>query len=658
MAIKKIDSFNKHQNPSTNQNPFDIENYLNVNWNKAQDVINNNADELKTAQNNISEIKQEQITQNTDIENIKKSNEEKAKEIASLKTELENEKSKFENYAIHGKESGEYIHLTDSSETDCKVDVRGNSRQETSTQGKNRIDLREATYKVSDVNVTKKGSTLTLNGIMNAPGNLLNTVGDKYNFIYFGKFKAGTYRFSRFIVSGKYSVDNNIGPGTFACYIKKKDETTLGTILENASSGDGRNIILQEDTDLYMQIFCNKGAIFDNYALGFQLEEGDKTTDFEQFTPNMPSLDYPSKIETVKGSVKVTSCNKNLFINTAKNVTRGGIDFIVNEDGSAVANGTSTGTFLDLGEILLKPGTYIFSGGPQNGESNKQRLSIYNIDNGSNILLSALWGKNTYTTTFKEETKVKLTYVVQAGVTLKDEIVKPQIEKGTTATEYQVHKEDSVVLSIQEEMLEGDCFVKETDGWKEVHGFGYINTRGDNEISVSKTSDSTNDFFRYNVYWHKAKDRKIGVSLNIFCTHFKYGDSRWVKNEAICGWETGKSFCVGTFNTKLDTTEKIKTFFKENDVEIYYELETPIKLPCTQEQIQALEKLDKLKTYKNITNITTDSIAILDVDYKKDLETWQNQQDDRIKALEELVSTTQTSAMLIENLENDLLKEV
>ena len=46
MAIKKIDSFNKHQNPSTNQNPFDIENYLNVNWNKAQEVINNNADEL------------------------------------------------------------------------------------------------------------------------------------------------------------------------------------------------------------------------------------------------------------------------------------------------------------------------------------------------------------------------------------------------------------------------------------------------------------------------------------------------------------------------------------------------------------------------------------------------------------------------------------
>ena len=87
-------------------------------------------------------------------------------------------------------------------------------------------------------------------------------------------------------------------------------------------------------------------------------------------------------------------------------------------------------------------------------------------------------------------------------------------------------------------------------------------------------------------------------------------------------------------------------------------MENPIKLPCTQEQIQALEKLDKLKTYKNITNITTDSIAILDVDYKKDLETWQNQQDDRIKALEELVSTTQTSAMLIENLENDLLKEV
>ena len=84
-----------------------------------------------TNKQNISEIKQEQITQNTDIENIKKSNEEKAKEIDSLKKELEQTKTNLENYAIHGKSTGEYIHLTDSSETDCRVDVRGNSKQAT-----------------------------------------------------------------------------------------------------------------------------------------------------------------------------------------------------------------------------------------------------------------------------------------------------------------------------------------------------------------------------------------------------------------------------------------------------------------------------------------------------------------------------------------------
>ena len=50
MAIKKIETLNKHQNPATNENEFDIENYMNVNWDKIKEVVDNNADELTTTQ--------------------------------------------------------------------------------------------------------------------------------------------------------------------------------------------------------------------------------------------------------------------------------------------------------------------------------------------------------------------------------------------------------------------------------------------------------------------------------------------------------------------------------------------------------------------------------------------------------------------------------
>ena len=802
MAIKKIDSFNKHQNPSTNQNPFDIEKYLNVNWDKTQEAINNNADELKTAQNNISEIKQEQITQNTDIENIKKSNEEKAKEIDSLQEELEQTKTNLENYAIHGKSTGEYIHLTDSSETDCRVDVRGNSRQETSTQGKNKIDLREATYKVSEVNVIKNNSILTLNGKMNIPENLLDTVGDMYKFIYLGKFKAGTYRFSKFIISGKYSVDNNIGVGTFACYIRKKDKTLLGEIGGRDSGGTGVTITLQEDTDLYMQIFCNAGAIFDNCVLGFQLEEGDKTTDFEQFIPNMPSPEDPSKVETVgsnknifdkdnvnniinalisnKGQIQSSSERRITYLKVKKgtytitkhkgtnslivgytktepkigdtvenfiNVANKNIATITIEDGYLVAYiFTSTdfsenqipedileGLKIEQGEVSTSYSTYeqgsvkvtscnknLFDVGENNYSTmglnitlDKSRIKINGTPTSNNYILKKDNINGICLGKFKKGT-YHITRQQFSGFTKKGNGFSVQIRKdaydGTTLVSYGMetilqqkkfvlnedvdlyltmwankddiyndveflfsiysdndvnyvqHEEQSYIMLIQAEMLEGDDFDKVNK--KEVHNWGKVILDGSQTIEILGTEKT--GIYRFAVTINGIKTGNFNVAEtinNLISDKLIVGsnnDTYQAKKDNIMHMRVNNKPQVIIYIEKCAkmTVDEFANFLSENNIELYYKLAEPKKLDLTQEQIQALEKLDKLKTYKNITNITTDSIAILDVDYKKDLETWQNQQDDRIKALEELVSTTQTSAMLIENLENDLLKEV
>lgn len=757
MAIKKIDSFNKHQNPSTNQNPFDVENYLNVNWDKTQEAINNNADELKTAQNNISEIKQEQITQNTDIENIKKSNEEKAKEIDSLQEELEQTKTNLENYAIHGKSTGEYIHLTDSSETDCRVDVRGNSRQETSTQGKNKIDLREATYKVSEVNVIKNNSILTLNGKMNIPENLLDTVGDMYKFIYLGKFKTGTYRFSKFIISGKYSVDNNIGVGTFACYIRKKDKTLLGEIGERDSGGTGVTITLQEDTDLYMQIFCNAGAIFDNCVLGFQLEEGDTTTDFEQFIPNMPSPEYPSKIETVgsnknifdkdnvnniinalisnKGQIQSSSERRITYLKVKKgtytitkhkgtnslivgytktepkigdtvenfiNVTNKNIATITIEDGYLVAYiFTSTdfsenqipedileGLKIEQGEVSTSYSTYeqgsvkVTSSSANTLDLTKISITekpnveidsisanevtfhttnntassyylrfktilkkgtyyarkLYNLingtavtgNNGSGVIFISKsdWSKefirlynNVEKGSFslQEDTEVYITLML--GKVENGKIRFYNLMLANSDVNYVQNKEDSVVLPIQqEEMLEGDYLNKVNK--KEVHTWKKIILDGVNN-KVTQETTSTNGKYRYK---YTDKDLK-NCSLSeekAYCTHLPLIE-KGKTYDKIVGFTVGNGALL--IYTDGDTAVNFNAKLQEENYIFYIPvIESAYKkIDLTTEQIQALEKLDKLKTYKNITNITTDSIAILDVDYKKDLETLLNQ---------------------------------
>lgn len=56
MAIKKIDSFKIHEQPESNTDSFGIEAYLNENFEKAKEVINNNADELEQVQEQIGNV--------------------------------------------------------------------------------------------------------------------------------------------------------------------------------------------------------------------------------------------------------------------------------------------------------------------------------------------------------------------------------------------------------------------------------------------------------------------------------------------------------------------------------------------------------------------------------------------------------------------------
>lgn len=618
MAIKKIDSFNKHQNPSTNQNPFDIENYLNVNWNKAQEVINNNADELKTAQDNISEIKQEQITQNTDIENIKKSNEEKAKEIASLKIELENEKSKFENYAIHGKSTGEYIHLTDSSETDCRVDVRGNSKQvvteiSPSLEHPSKIETVGSNKNVfNDEKV--KGLIVTTESMKNTELMDISLANNKY-YIARIWFEDGTYATgNNFMLYGYNSSNQNI-----------------------ASIPNGQAKIHTNATEIAkIRIVTNITGIetYENKKIkGIKIEETDE---------NGIATSYSS---FGQGSVKVTSCNKNL-LDMEKDVfiEKYGLTVKTDKNNELTLNGKSTNaTFIKLyGEEMvvhtnvagwktkkIKKGTYTLSIS-KTGETSDNNINLLvrqgkdTTESNTITQIAQIGSKTTASSKFeiKEDTEIAIWLWLNTNNTLNDFKLKVQLERGDKATEVIENKEDSAVLTVQEEMLEGDYFDKVNK--KEVHSW---KKRIWNETE-KWTLDAQNTNDEYISFRTQIEDM---VSLNSQNTQLvtdkiinEYGGITLNKEHL---WVYGINVVVCIKKERLESLDDLgfKKYLTQNNVIVYYKLAEPKKLDLTQEQIQALEKLDKLKTYKNITNITTDSIAILNADYKKDLETLINQ---------------------------------
>ena len=228
-------------------------------------------------------------------------------------------------------------------------------------------------------------------------------------------------------------------------------------------------------------------------------------------------------------------------------------------------------------------------------------------------------------------------------------------------TEYKKYEEQSYLVDVQQPMLEGDKFVKIDEKWYEKHNFDVISTLNKSNIKVTKSSTSTDTFFRYLLSLN-AVNRKEGIGLKIYSTHFINKNSRWARVEGICGWESGTTFCLGTFNAEYDTEEKVTNFLQNTDVKIYYELAEPILLECTEAQSKVLDEIyNKAHTYKNITNILAESSEvnpIVNVKYLKDTETEHKKLQAQIDEIKELLSSTETSALLVNNLEKDLRMEV
>ena len=155
MAVKKIGTLNKHQNPATNENEFDIENYMNVNWDKIKEVVDNNADELTTTQEKVTTLetdntknKQDIATNKQNIADLQTQNTEQNKKIETIEKEQKEQNKKIDltQSALINitTEKSDNIHVEDSSNNVAKIGVYGISRQETSTQSNNYFDIDRA----------------------------------------------------------------------------------------------------------------------------------------------------------------------------------------------------------------------------------------------------------------------------------------------------------------------------------------------------------------------------------------------------------------------------------------------------------------------------------------------------------------------------------
>lgn len=239
---------------------------------------------------------------------------------------------------------------------------------------------------------------------------------------------------------------------------------------------------------------------------------------------------------------------------------------------------------------------------------------------------------------------------------------------GTKILPFISHKEQNIVFPLQEgqRLYEGSYLAK--DG---IHNMRRQDILIGEESLKNYHSDTSNGFVGFSF----IMSNKHKKNADFLCTHLTKNSDNVYYNRGLGGWLPDEDkwcyICVPISILKdVSTPEKqiesMKEYLKEQynagtPMKFEYELATEEIIPYTQEQQAVIDKI--LYTYKNVTNISVDDeLATLDITYKKDIETMFNNQakyyNERLTNIENLLNTTETSALLLDNLESDLEKEV
>lgn len=253
-----------------------------------------------------------------------------------------------------------------------------------------------------------------------------------------------------------------------------------------------------------------------------------------------------------------------------------------------------------------------------------------------------------------------------------------QLDEATTLTNIVQHEEQSYLVDVQQEMLKGDTFVRKDGKWYEKHCVKteIMLTFPTTNIEVCGTF--ANFQINRNIAFAVVKnDLKItNVRNDILCDKLKAKDnSMWGgKEDGIQTYINSNKFMISipfediekNFGEELTINNYSQAFRKYiNDngpFKIYYLLEEPELVECTEAQNKVLDEIyNKAHTYKNITNISAESAEVnptLNIKYLKDAETEHNKLQAQIDEIKQLLSTTETSAMLLNNMQTDLESEV
>ncbi len=330
---------------------------------------------------------------------------------------------------MHPTVSGEIIRIDDVANVPHKVAVGKRS--------KNLIP-----YPYVETTKTKNGVTFTDNGDGTITLNGTATANTQFSLkYYFDVPTDSAYTLSGCPAGGSYS--------TYFLALNYYDNGTATTGLRDLGSGATKTFQKNTRVETYMYIYS--GTAFSNLTFKPQLELGTTATSYTPYVENLEA-------------VKIRKYGKNLVSFSPTAVGRTDIVMTLKEDGECIFNGTATSDYAVIVTLNLPRNTYTFSINNNVGIGTGTYTDTPYIalrgksSDGMPWFTSAkLNNPNTTAVLYKTSPVFDTTnlydviFVIPKGVTVNNFSIKPQLELGNVATEYEPYQEPQIL-----ETNEGD----------------------------------------------------------------------------------------------------------------------------------------------------------------------------------------------------------
>lgn len=371
-------------------------------------------------------------------------------------------------------------------------------------------------------------------------------------------------------------------------------------------------ILTNTDVRYIKIVSSNNATITDTAKVNIKLEEGETATSYSPMG---------------QGSTKIKKTNRNYLdsfnyytANTSKTIN--GITFKINPDGTITANGTATANaFFDFSytHVIGTNKKMIINniGGTATGTV---RFTAYNKDfSTTTSVLRETTGTQEMNLSDNIEYSVFRYAVYQNAVCNNLTLGFMVLDKTETDRTYTQHQEENYILNIQQEMLEGDYFDLETK--EEVHSSGKAVLDGTEGWTKSGTA-STDNFAIF--YINRGN---IVSSGEVKSNALKYVKDYRTQDTYVTSVGEAINIRIATEIIGGNTIELFKTFLQNRynegkAIEVYYKRSTPARIPLTADQIEVLEKLNKLRFHEGTNNIlTTEDIALLQAIYPVSIQT-------------------------------------